>query len=437
MILWLCLGLLASIGAGYVLLLGSRARDAVGHDQEPGAGAPVGANDSGPGAPVGANDSGPGTGAAHASGRPRHLTHAEQARVLHPARGLAALHATKTHTDFDAMDAWLCGPGRLSVAGELPVAPFACYPCQRSVTQLHPHYTFSCRACGDKFWAARHLTRDLQGRAAFVTGGRTKLGHQVVLKLLRAGATVFATTRSPGAAVALFRQYPDSPAWLARLHVLPLDMMSADLATDLAVVTRHVRAVVPHVDVVVNCAAQTIRVRDRRLVAVETLNRYGDAAHVPAGALNSWDMRVPDVVQAEAEELFRVNAVAPLLVVQAMLPLMRDSEEPYVINVHAREGVFDVVKSDKHIHTNMAKAAMAMFTCTLANTRKRYGLRARLRVHGCDPGWISLDEYAPAGCPFVVPPLDERDGAARVLYPLWKRLQSRHKTRRHFDWLIF
>lgn len=356
-----------------------------------------------------------------------------QACVLQQARrSIADLHAAPDAVAFDRLDAELRAEWRTGVT---PPTPFRCYPCGARVARTHGHYIFSCPACGDKFWAHRHATRRLHGTVALVTGGRTKMGHQIVLKLLRAGATVVATSRRPDEARALFGAYPDSHRWLRRLEVLPLDLLSADLAGALAPV---VAALGAHgkVDVIVNCAAQTIRARERASAPVGATNRYGDAAALPDTDANSWTMTVADVEQGEMEELFRVNAVAPVQVVRACLPLLRASAEPYVLNVHAREGLFAVHKTPKHIHTNMSKAAMAMFTCTLAAPDKALGMAKRLRVHGCDPGWISLDEYHAQQCPFVVPPLDERDGAARVLHPLWHRLAARHRTRRHYDQMI-
>ena len=38
--------------------------------------------------------------------------------------------------------------------------------------------------------------------------------------------------------------------------------------------------------------------------------------------------------------------------------------------------------------------------------------------------------------PWIVPPLDEIDGAARILFPLFSNFQSCSKTRRHFFQLI-
>lgn len=53
-------------------------------------------------------------------------------------------------------------------------------------------------------------------------------------------------------------------------------------------------------------------------------------------------------------------------------------------------------------------------------------------IHGVNPGWISVDEYYEEDRPWVVPPLDEIDGAARILHPLFAKLSSCGVTRNHY-----
>ncbi len=58
---------------------------------------------------------------------------------------------------------------------------------------------YMCPSCAELNWAKRHLTRDLSGRVALVTGGRVKIGFEICLKLLRAGCRLIMTTRFPKA----------------------------------------------------------------------------------------------------------------------------------------------------------------------------------------------------------------------------------------------
>ena len=79
-----------------------------------------------------------------------------------------------------------------------------------------------------------------------------------------------------------------------------------------------------------------------------------------------------------------------------------------------------------------------MMTRTLIEDKTLVTYRGkRFSIHGCDPGWISVDEYYENDRPFIIPPLDEIDGAARVLYPLFKKLTSYRKTRRHFEHMTY
>ena len=62
---------------------------------------------------------------------------------------------------------------------------------------LHHFYDQLCPGCADLNWRKRTQSARLEGRVALVTGGRVKIGFQVVLKLLRAGARVIVTSRFP------------------------------------------------------------------------------------------------------------------------------------------------------------------------------------------------------------------------------------------------
>lgn len=327
----------------------------------------------------------------------------------------------------------------------------SCYGCNKVTTVVHRNYIYSCPSCGDRFERYRFMSRPLPDHWAVVTGGRTKLGYQVVLKLLRAGAHVIPTTRQPERALEQYTAEPDAWKWMERLHLYPekLDLLAANLPEEIEKLHNYVRSLTDRVDVLVNSAAQTIRAfNEVREVIPGQTNKYGD----PAKLLNSessWNLRLHDISYTEWQEVFLVNAIAPALLISKFTSLLRAEdcaalEMPqfaYIINVHAREGLFNVKrKGNKHVHTNMAKAALAQLTRCLADskslTEKGRGQRP-IRVHGVDPGWISTDEYSESACPWVIPPLDDIDGAARILHPLWEDLYSEPKTRRHFSILKY
>jgi NAD(P)-dependent dehydrogenase (short-subunit alcohol dehydrogenase family) len=318
---------------------------------------------------------------------------------------------------------------------------FKCYGCSIFVKKLHPIYVFSCMKCGNKFWKYRNLTKDLSNYVCLVTGARTKLGHQVVLKLIKAGATVIATTRNPQKAFDIYKIYDDYDLWKHKLDIYPepLDFDCSEIKLKLQKLYQYIEQKYSHLNILINCAAQTIRARDKMLFhTCSEENRYKDPKYVSTDTANSWTTELKDIVQSEMEEVYRVNAITPLLMVQTMIPLIQKSTvRPYIINVHAKEGLFNVHKSKYHIHLNMAKSSLSMLTTCLISAEYKTHNNIKISIHGCDPGWISVDEYYENNRPFIVPPIDEIDGAARVLFPIFTSLPSVKKTRRHYDILTY
>ncbi|MFJ9753017.1 SDR family oxidoreductase [Streptomyces chartreusis] len=120
-------------------------------------------------------------------------------------------------------------------------------------------------------------------------------------------------------------------------------------------------------------------------------------------------------------EVQLVNAVAPFLLADRLLPLLDASPHPhrYLINVSAIEGQFAVRnKTSDHPHTNMAKAALNMLTRTSAANLAARG------IHTCsvDTGWVTDEKPLPARERHAAtgwrPPLDIIDGASRIYHPI-------------------
>ena len=320
----------------------------------------------------------------------------------------------------------------------------SCYGCGKITRKSHPVYIFSCNKCGTKFQKKRYFSRNLNGHVSLVIGCRTKLGHQVTLKLLRAGSVVIGTTRYPEKASDLFKEYDDFNEWCMNFDIYEngLDLDSDNLQEKFGSLSTYILERYHKLDNLIICAAQTIRVREKeknKLSQTDQFNRYGDAKFVEEKYINSWKMTIEDITQKETEECMRINAVAPALLIQSLINVMKNSNNtPYIISVHAREGIFQLEKGPTHIHTNMAKAALHMMTRTLIEDKTLVThLGNRFSIHGCDPGWISVDEYYENNRPYIIPPLDEIDGAARILYPLFRKLKSSRKTQRHFEYSVY
>ena len=153
-----------------------------------------------------------------------------------------------------------------------------------------------------------------------------------------------------------------------------------------------------------------------------------DLQQVDLRAVNSWRLALADVSLAEMLEVHLVNAVAPFVLCARLKPLMlKHREEPgHVVNVSAMEGIFSRgTKTDKHPHTNMAKAALNMLTVTSA----RDFVKDRIYMNAVDTGWVTDEDPAvhaerKAQELDFQPPLDIVDGAARVVDPVFSAVNG-------------
>lgn len=411
-----------------------------------------------------------------------------------------------------------------------------CHLCHQKTEEIHWFYWRCCPECGDASFLFREAWRDfcapqrtanlLNGKRALVTGGRIKLGYQVALSLLRLGAEVVVTSRprhfprSPEDKFVFsgFLSEPDVAEWKERLHCVPLDLAVSESIKELVEV--RLMEIWPdgHLDIVIQNAAQTIRVKESSsehggVISMNTdkmpwvpshwFSRSDEAktpAPVSSEIRNTWMTPFGEIDPEEIQEVFQTNVIGTINLNQRLLSWLRVSskgkDSRYLIHVHASEGRFDRHKTHCHLHTNAAKAAVAMMTRCLAGhdvveqhlrlllqlwpdlfdlpwcplklrafvlqneqmlrvyrsmaplkwqethendpfrvprMAKRVHFSASeafdpgLQVHGVDPGFISVDEY-PASVRWErglgVPPLDEFEGAARVIFPILMGFRS-------------
>ncbi|MEU6299689.1 SDR family oxidoreductase [Streptomyces erythrochromogenes] len=342
-----------------------------------------------------------------------------------------------------------------------------CYVCKDHYREVHPFYHQLCMPCATANLDQRTARTDLTGRRALLTGGRVKIGHELALMLLRDGADLTVTTRFPRDAAARFGAAPDRDRWWNRLTLVALDLR--DPRQVLAFAEQELARARP-LDILINNAAQTLRRPPEAYAALAATEAAGlpAARHwvapgfvvpghpdralttrttggipSPAAALdipgslggavdaagllpdtapmNSWTLQLGQIGAAELIEVQLVNAVAPFLLADRLLPLMEASPHParYLINVSAVEGQFGALnKSPDHPHTNMAKAALNMLTRTSATALASKG------IHCCsvDTGWVTDEKPAAARARHAAtgwrPPLDVVDGAARIYHPI-------------------
>ena len=377
--------------------------------------------------------------------------------------------------------------------------PRTCYVCKAEYKTLHAFYDSMCPACADFNYEKRFQTADLRGRVALVTGARVKIGYQAALKLLRAGATVVATTRFPHDAALRYASEPDFADWGGRLQVHGLDLRhspsveifcarsATSSAGSTSSSTTPARPCAARPASTSTCSTSRsgrstpcprscgrwsrrttsacaprgrlgpgVRCRRRgfgglvawrgggaglglRHSARLSQMRFGfdegarredlfpdgaldaDLQQVDLREVNTWRLALAEVPTPEMIEVQLVNSVAPFILCARLKPLMlrAPGRDKHVVNVSAMEGIFSRgTKTDRHPHTNMAKAALNMLTLTAARDYVSDGIH----MNAVDTGWITDED------PFVhatrkrdeldfQPPLDIVDGAARVLDP--------------------
>jgi len=153
-----------------------------------------------------------------------------------------------------------------------------------------------------------------------------------------------------------------------------------------------------------------------------------DLQQVDLRTINSWRLPLHQVGTVELLEVQLVNAIAPFVLNARLKPLMlrQPSPDKHIVNVSAMEGQFyRRFKTDKHPHTNMAKAALNMMTRTSAPDYAKDGIH----MNSVDTGWITDEDPAHVAERKTAengfhPPLDIVDGAARIVDPIFSGINT-------------
>ena len=154
--------------------------------------------------------------------------------------------------------------------------------------------------------------------------------------------------------------------------------------------------------------------------------------------VNTWMLDLPDIDIKEVVEVFIINAIAPFILCQQFAGVMGYRTEKkstkdmsWIINVTSMEGVFNwKSKPSRHVHTNMAKAALNMMTRTCGQQYIDLGIV----MCAVDTGWNnpqqpqSYDRATPIDC---------KDGSTRILDPIYRRLKRHSIVYKDFKIIEF
>lgn len=146
---------------------------------------------------------------------------------------------------------------------------------------------------------------------------------------------------------------------------------------------------------------------------------------------NTWILETDQVDTVELMEVNLINYVSPYTLLSELTPIMKATASQFkvptwVVMVSSMEGQFNRNKTTSHPHTNAAKAALNM----IVRTSSSYYGEMGIYMSCVDTGWVT-DEfpvgYIRANGGEFHPPLDEIDGAARILDPVFKMINTNVK----------
>jgi NAD(P)-dependent dehydrogenase (short-subunit alcohol dehydrogenase family) len=189
-------------------------------------------------------------------------------------------------------------------------------------------------------------------RTALVTGANKGIGFEVARQLAERGFHIFLTARDSSRGKVAAAKLAKSGA---NVTFLKLDVSEPRSVKSM---TTALTKKIDRLDVLVNNAA----------------------------ILENSDVSVLDVAAGEVERTWRTNTLGPLLVAQALAPLLRRSKRGVVINISSGWGSLHDMTDEASAY-GISKAALNAVTRQLAAAFRS----DRVAVNSVCPGWVRTD----------------------------------------------
>jgi NAD(P)-dependent dehydrogenase (short-subunit alcohol dehydrogenase family) len=189
----------------------------------------------------------------------------------------------------------------------------------------------------------------------FITGAGRGIGLELARQYVQRGDRVLAGCRAPERAPAL-RQLLEEHG--GGLSIIPLEVTDT------------------------NSIVQAVRQAGREVDGLDVL--INNAATNPGDAHSMGPDGQPVLDAAQAADILRVNAVAPVVVAQSFLALLRAGANPRVVNISSGAGSLTRKTGGGDYIYPASKAALNMFTRVLAGNVRAEGVTAVV----INPGWV-------------------------------------------------
>jgi len=214
-----------------------------------------------------------------------------------------------------------------------------------------------------------------------VTGANRGIGLEFVRQLATRGDRVFATARDVKRATELqqlAKQHGDG-----RVKVIPLDVNAAD---SIRAAADAVQKETDALDLLINNAG----------VYAARVTAGGDPAE-----------KLGDLNFDDALKVIRTNAVAPLILTQALLPLLKRGADPKVVSITSGYGSVADNNGFPYYYA-ASKAALNMFMRSFAGDAAARGIITIVM----SPGWVQTDM---GGKSAPTPPEQSAAGMLKVI----------------------
>lgn len=186
----------------------------------------------------------------------------------------------------------------------------------------------------------------------FITGASRGIGLELARQCLQRGDQVFASCRQPDSADGLQQLKSTNPD---RLTILQLDVTNQ---SEVESVAEQVSAEIDHLDILFN----------------------------NAGVLKSGE-QIGNLNSDSLLKVLHVNSVGPVMVAQSLLDLLKAGKAGKIVNVTSQLGSISRKRSGGRYSYDGSKAALNMFSRTLAFDVIDDGI-ITIVIH---PGWVRTD----------------------------------------------
>lgn len=200
----------------------------------------------------------------------------------------------------------------------------------------------------------------MNSKVALVTGARRGLGFAFVKRLLSEGYRVVAACRESS-----------TPA-LQEIASENLTVLQMDVEDDASIeqTIQRVSQITPSIDLLINNAGV-----NSDTASPDNPNKVRMLEELDRSLLN---------------KMFNINAIGPVMVTKALLPLLKSAPQGFVINISSERASFNERHKD-HNYNNYgyaaSKAALNMYTYDLAHDLQQHGIS----IFCLDPGSMKTD----------------------------------------------